>query len=86
MGSRMEFQSDPYEAAKGCDALFLCTEWQEYRVPDFERLASAMRQRVVFDGRNVIDGKTALAAGFEVEGIGRGTRFVPESTARRARR
>jgi UDPglucose 6-dehydrogenase len=72
LGDRMEYAADPYEAARGCDALILVTEWNEYRTPDFARLKELLRQPVLFDGRNVIDPKQAVAAGFELHGIGRG--------------
>ena len=73
MGDRMEYATDPYEAAKGCDAVLVVTEWHEYRTPDFARLREVVRQRILFDGRNVIDARKATAAGFELEGISRGT-------------
>jgi UDPglucose 6-dehydrogenase len=68
---RVELVEEPYEAAAGADALFLVTEWSEFRQPDWERLAGQMKGRVLFDGRNVWDAKKARAAGFEYFGIGR---------------
>ena len=62
---------DPYAAAEGADALVLCTEWRQYRRPDWERLAKIMRQLVVFDGRNIWDPKEAKQHGFTYYGIGR---------------
>ncbi len=73
-GERVEFVSDPYEAAAGADALFVVTEWLMYRVPDFERLAAGMRRRLLLDGRNLYDPARLRAAGFEYVGIGRGGR------------
>lgn len=70
-GERMKYVDDPYEAAKGADALVLCTEWNEYRGVDLERLKKAMRTPVVFDGRNVFDPVRMKALGFAYEGIGR---------------
>ncbi|MBI5502115.1 MAG: UDP-glucose/GDP-mannose dehydrogenase family protein [Deltaproteobacteria bacterium] len=63
---------DEYEAARGADALLVCTEWQGYRTPDFERLRAAMRQPVVFDGRNVWARCSLGELGFEYYGIGAG--------------
>jgi UDPglucose 6-dehydrogenase len=62
---------DPYEAARGADALVLVTEWHELRNPDLERLRTCMKQLVLFDGRNVWSPATARQAGFIYHGIGR---------------
>ena len=71
---RVELVSDPYAAAEGADALFLVTEWNEFRQPDFERLKRVMRQPVLFDGRNVWDRRKVRSLGFAYEGIGRSPR------------
>jgi UDPglucose 6-dehydrogenase len=62
-----------YEAAEGADALVLVTEWKHYWVPDFERLAGSMRQKVLFDGRNIWPQNPALRHGFTYHAIGRPT-------------
>ncbi len=69
---RMQYASDPYEAARGADAIVLCTEWNEYRAVEFERLREVVASPWILDGRNVLDEVRAKAAGFEVLGIGRG--------------
>ncbi len=71
LGDRVRFVVDPYEALAGCDALLLCTEWNEYRGADLDRVKKALRQPVVFDGRNVFDPARMRAKGFEYSGIGR---------------
>jgi UDPglucose 6-dehydrogenase len=73
-GSRVEFAPDPYAAAAGADALFLVTEWNEFRQPDFELLKRTMKQPVLFDGRNVWDPRKVRALGFTYHGIGRAAR------------
>jgi UDPglucose 6-dehydrogenase len=70
-GDRIELAPDPYSAAQNVDALVLVTEWHELRQPDFARLAATMRQKVLFDGRNVWPREEARAAGFVYSGIGR---------------
>jgi UDPglucose 6-dehydrogenase len=65
------FAPGPYEAAEGADALFVVTEWSEFRTPDFERVKAAMRSPVVFDGRNAFDPAEMLELGFAYYGIGR---------------
>jgi UDPglucose 6-dehydrogenase len=62
---------DPYEAAEGADALVLVTEWDVFRRPDLSRLKRAMRQPIVFDGRNQYDPIALHNEGFEYYGIGR---------------
>ena len=73
-GGRVEFAPDPYAAAAGADALFLVTEWNEFRQPDFELLKRTMKQAVLFDGRNVWDARKVRALGFTYHGIGRAAR------------
>jgi UDPglucose 6-dehydrogenase len=71
VGPHVKLASEPYAAAEGADALFLVTEWNEFRSPDFERLKRIMRGRVLFDGRNVWDAAKARAAGFTYHAVGR---------------
>src|SRR5512137_2088907 len=73
-GGRVEFSPDPYTAAAGADALFLVTEWNEFRQPDFDLLKRTMRKPVLFDGRNVWDQRKVQAMGFTYHGIGRAAR------------
>ena len=71
LGPHVRLADEPYAAAEGADALFLVTEWNEFRSPDFARLATVMRRRVLFDGRNVWDAARARDAGFTYHGVGR---------------
>ncbi len=68
---RVELAPEPYAAAEGADALFLVTEWNEFRQIDLARLKRIMRQPVLFDGRNVWDAAKARAMGFTYYGVGR---------------
>ncbi len=61
----------PYAATAGVDALVLVTEWKLYWVPDFERLAGEMCQKILFDGRNIWPREAALKHGFTYHAIGR---------------
>jgi UDPglucose 6-dehydrogenase len=70
---QVQLVPDPYAAAEGADGLFLVTEWNEFRQPDFERLRRIMRTPVLFDGRNVWDAAKVRALGFTYFGVGRGT-------------
>lgn len=71
-GDKVEFCNTPEDATKGADALLLLTEWAVYRQPDFQLLKGALKQAVVFDGRNVYDPAKMQELGFEYTGIGRG--------------
>ncbi len=63
---------DPYEAAEDCDCLLLLTEWEEFKGVNFLQVRDAMRQAVIFDGRNFLDAKHLKGIGFDYFGIGRG--------------
>jgi UDPglucose 6-dehydrogenase len=67
----IEFFADPYAAAANADALLLCTEWRQYRSPDFARLREIMAGNALFDGRNQWERKEVEACGFVYSGIGR---------------
>jgi UDPglucose 6-dehydrogenase len=71
VGPHVKLVDEPYQAAEGAEALFLVTEWNEFRNPDFARLAGTMKGRALFDGRNVWDAAKARAAGFRYFGVGR---------------
>lgn len=62
---------DPYEAARGCDALLLATEWPEYLELRWDKMARLMRGDTVVDGRNVLDAKAVRAAGLRYLSFGR---------------
>jgi UDPglucose 6-dehydrogenase len=72
-GERVHFVQNPYQAAEGADALFLVTEWNEFRQPDFARIKAAMKEPVLFDGRNIWNAKRLREMGFTYYGIGRGS-------------
>jgi UDPglucose 6-dehydrogenase len=63
---------DPYKLAEGCDALVVCTEWNEFKHLDMARIHGLMRMPVVVDGRNIYDPNEMDGIGFTYRGIGRG--------------
>ena len=67
----VEFFENGYEALKGAEAWMVVTEWNEFRRPDFGRIAKLMKQPVLFDGRNIYDAKEMKERGFVYYGIGR---------------
>lgn len=70
-GERIGFADSMYDALANADALAVVTEWHDYRRPDFARVKQALREAVVFDGRNVWDPRELRALGFTYYGIGR---------------
>ena len=72
-GDRLTYCDRPYGALEGADGLAIVTEWQEFRNPDFEVMRRLMRERVLFDGRNLYEPKTPAAHGFVYYSIGRKT-------------
>jgi len=68
----VEMVSDPYLLAKGCDALMVLTEWNEFKNIDLERVREVMQTPVIFDGRNIYDPLEMRVLGFTYRGIGRG--------------
>ncbi len=69
--SWLRYAESPLQALDGADALVIATEWQEFRSPDFDRLAASLSERLIFDGRNLYDPAQVRAAGIEYHAIGR---------------
>ena len=69
-GDKIGYAKDAYSALQGADALLLVTEWREFRVPDWDRVKKALKQPVVFDGRNIYSGAELRKLGFAYTGIG----------------
>ena len=68
--NNINFASDIYDAVNDADAIALVTEWQEFRLPAWNVIFKAMKQAVVFDGRNIYDKKELSQYGFHYQGIG----------------
>jgi UDPglucose 6-dehydrogenase len=60
-----------YQALEGADALVICTEWDEFRSPDFQRMKSLMKHPVVVDGRNLYEPEFMAKDGFHYYAVGR---------------
>ena len=65
------FCSDPYSTVKGCDALLVATEWNEFRTLDFEHVKRLLKQPNIIDGRNIYEPEEMRKIGFNYLGIGR---------------
>jgi UDPglucose 6-dehydrogenase len=65
------YAANQYDALKGADALIIATEWNEFRTPEFDKITSALKERVIFDGRNLFDNAVMEKMGFHYESVGR---------------
>lgn len=72
-GEKITFCQNPYEATEGADALLIATEWSVFRNPDFGKIASNLKEKVIFDGRNLFENSKLKEHGFHYESIGRKT-------------
>ncbi|MBN1599695.1 MAG: UDP-glucose/GDP-mannose dehydrogenase family protein [Bacteroidales bacterium] len=71
LGDRITYCEDMYEVAVDSDALALVTEWSEFRIPKYKILNKLLKNRVIFDGRNIYDPAEMKENGFIYYGIGR---------------
>ncbi len=70
-GDRIELVKDQYEALINASALVLVTEWPEFRLPNFKVLGKLLKEKIIFDGRNIYDPAEMKELGFAYYGIGR---------------
>lgn len=73
LGEKIRFADSQYDALEDADALLIATEWGEFRTPEFEKIGRLMKNKVIFDGRNVFDLQKMKELGFYYVSIGRKT-------------
>ncbi|MCB0709130.1 MAG: UDP-glucose/GDP-mannose dehydrogenase family protein [Chitinophagaceae bacterium] len=71
LGNAIQFTDHQYEALQDADALLIATEWSEFRTPDFNRIISLLKNKVIFDGRNLFDLQKMEEMGFHYISVGR---------------
>ncbi len=71
LGEKIDYASSAYDALEGADALVICTEWPEFRRPNFEKIRQVLRHAAIFDGRNVYNVRRMAAMGFDYFSVGR---------------
>jgi UDPglucose 6-dehydrogenase len=71
MGDLITFGTDLYDTITGADALLVVTEWPEFRTPEFDKISSLLKNKVIFDGRNVFEPDQMQELGFDYYSIGR---------------
>jgi UDPglucose 6-dehydrogenase len=73
VGDTIQFAHSQYDAIEGADALIVATEWSEFRTPDFDKLTVGLKDKVIFDGRNLFDLQFIKQQGYYYFSIGRAT-------------
>lgn len=76
LGDRITYCDSDMDAVQGADALALITEWSEFRVPNWTKVGEAMKNKVVFDGRNLYRSEILIENGYDYYGIGMGEKIV----------
>ena len=71
IGDKIQYAESQYAALKDADALIIATEWNEFRTPDFLKIVSNLKNKVIFDGRNLFDVASINGLGFHYESVGR---------------
>lgn len=71
LGDAVEYSKDMYDAVNDSEALLLVTEWNEFRLPNWEVIGKLMKRKLVIDGRNIFERAELSAMGFEYDSIGR---------------
>ncbi|MBL7698397.1 MAG: UDP-glucose/GDP-mannose dehydrogenase family protein [Chitinophagaceae bacterium] len=80
LGDKISYAENQYECLEGADALIISTEWNEFRTPNFLKIVTAMKNKVIFDGRNLFETSAVRELGFHYESIGRAP-AVPATNA-----
>jgi UDPglucose 6-dehydrogenase len=71
VGDKITYGADAYEALDDADALLIVTEWSAFRTPDFDQITDRLKNKVIFDGRNLYDLQKMVDLGFYYNSIGR---------------
>jgi len=73
LGDSVAFSERQYDTLVGADILVIATEWSEFRTPDFEKIGLLLKNKAIFDGRNLFDLKYMEELGFYYVSVGRRT-------------
>lgn len=73
IGDKIKYAENQYDVLEGADALLIATEWQVFRTPDFGKISSKLKDKVIFDGRNLYDLSDMRDKGYYYNSIGRST-------------
>lgn len=68
---KIEYAENQYDCLEGADALIICTEWNEFRTPNFLKMVTGLKNKVIFDGRNLFETAAIRELGFYYVSVGR---------------
>ncbi|MGX5820398.1 UDP-glucose dehydrogenase family protein [Chitinophaga lutea] len=71
IGDKIQYADNQYAALENADALIIATEWSVFRTPDFNKMGTQLKQKAIFDGRNLFEGAHMRELGFHYESVGR---------------
>lgn len=71
IGDKITYVADEYEACAAADCLLIATEWSVFRTPDFDKLSSLLKNKIIFDGRNLYENAKMKELGYYYNSIGR---------------
>jgi UDPglucose 6-dehydrogenase len=80
IGDTVKFGENQYDVLENADALIIATEWNEFRTPNFLKMVTSMKNKVIFDGRNLFDIAAIRELGFYYESIGRAIAIPANNT------
>ena len=70
LGERITYAKDEYDALLDADALLVVTEWPDFRSPNFQVIGRLLKQKTIFDGRNIYDADELREIGYTYHCIG----------------
>jgi len=79
IGDKISYGENQYDVLKDADALIIATEWNEFRTPNFLKMVTTLKNKIIFDGRNLFDINAIRELGFYYESIGRAP-AIPENS------
>ena len=71
LGDKISYTDNMYDALVNADALIIATEWNEFRTPDFNKISTLLKEKTIFDGRNLFENPIMEGLGFHYESVGR---------------
>ncbi|MBP9214928.1 MAG: UDP-glucose/GDP-mannose dehydrogenase family protein [Chitinophagaceae bacterium] len=71
IGDKITYVESQYDALTNADALIIATEWAEFRTPEFDKIGSALKNKAIFDGRNLFEVEQVRGLGYHYESVGR---------------
>ena len=71
IGDKIKYASNQYDTLQNAEALIIATEWSEFRTPDFELMEQKIKNKIIFDGRNLFECQKMKSMGYTYVSIGR---------------